>query len=150
MCRYAYIFTKTRLHCTHFFIFNFLFTTHYEQWTSFEGIKYLFYHFKIASDSIVQFSQYPNLDVDIYNVFTFHYHKQQGFLFWGFFCLFCFVFWADSTSTVEPNTGPELMILRSRLEPRSRVRCLTDWATQAPLNNHFRFNLCIIPYFWDT
>ena len=35
---------------------------------------------------------------------------------------------------MEPNMGLELMTLRSRPELRSRprVRCLTDWATQAP------------------
>jgi len=34
---------------------------------------------------------------------------------------------------VEPTTGLEHMTLRLRPELRSRVRCLTNWATQAPL-----------------
>ena len=33
----------------------------------------------------------------------------------------------------EPNVGLELMTLRSRLELRSRVRCLAYKVTQAPL-----------------
>lgn len=37
--------------------------------------------------------------------------------------------------SVEPNAGLQLTTLRSRAELRSRVGCLADWATQAPLGN---------------
>jgi len=35
-------------------------------------------------------------------------------------------------TSMEPNAGLELTTLRSRPEPRSRVRHLTDWAMQVP------------------
>ena len=35
--------------------------------------------------------------------------------------------------SVGPYNGMDLMTLRSSPEPKSRVRCLTDWATQALL-----------------
>ena len=38
-------------------------------------------------------------------------------------------------SNMEPNIGLDLMTLRSCPEPKSRVRCLTDGATQASLNS---------------
>ena len=38
----------------------------------------------------------------------------------------------DSPLSREPNSGLNLMTLRSRPEPKSRVRCLTGAATQVP------------------
>ena len=38
---------------------------------------------------------------------------------------------AGSTVSSEPDTGLHPMIMRSWPELKSRVRCLTDWATQA-------------------
>ena len=43
-----------------------------------------------------------------------------------------FFFSVGITPTMEPNMGLELITLRSRPELRSRVGCLTYWATQAP------------------
>ena len=40
----------------------------------------------------------------------------------------------DSLLSVELNTGLDLMTLRSLPEPKSRVRCSIDWATQVPPN----------------
>ena len=39
---------------------------------------------------------------------------------------------ADFMLSVEPDAGLNLMTLRSWLEPKSRGRCLTAWASQAP------------------
>ena len=46
---------------------------------------------------------------------------------------FLLFFYVGPTPSMEPNTGLKLVTSRSRPELRSRVRCLTDWATQAPL-----------------
>ena len=46
---------------------------------------------------------------------------------------------ADSPLSVEPDTRLNLMTLRSQPEPKPGVRCSTDLAIQAPLNNHFLF-----------
>ena len=35
--------------------------------------------------------------------------------------------------TAEPDLRLNLMTMRSEPKPKSRVRCLTDWATQVPL-----------------
>ena len=40
---------------------------------------------------------------------------------------------ASSVFSAEPNTGLSLMTVRSWPEPKSRVRYLTDWDTQASL-----------------
>ena len=50
---------------------------------------------------------------------------------------------ADSTLSVEPIVGLDLMTLRSRPEPKSRVGCLTDLATQAPHPKYFKQNLTL-------
>ena len=42
-------------------------------------------------------------------------------------------FQAYSMLSVEPSMGLSHMTPRSWPEPKSRIRCLTDWATQAPL-----------------
>ena len=39
---------------------------------------------------------------------------------------------ATSTLSAEPDTGLNPTILRSQPEPKSRVGCSTNWATQAP------------------
>ena len=42
---------------------------------------------------------------------------------------------AGSTLPVQsPMWGSNQQVVRSRPEPRSRVGCSTDWATQAPLS----------------
>lgn len=44
---------------------------------------------------------------------------------------------ADSPLSAEPNMGLSRMILRSRLEPKPRVRCSTNLATQVPWKHLF-------------
>ena len=44
---------------------------------------------------------------------------------------------ADSLLTEEPNAELNLMALRSRPEPKARVRCLTNCATQCPYKDVF-------------
>ena len=39
---------------------------------------------------------------------------------------------SDSVVSVKPDTGLHLMTLRSWSEPKSKVGCLNNWATQAP------------------
>ena len=39
---------------------------------------------------------------------------------------------ADSTPSAEPDVGLYLTTLRPRLEPKPRVECLTNYATQVP------------------
>ena len=43
--------------------------------------------------------------------------------------------------SAQPDMGLDFMTLRSRPEPKSRVRCLTDGATQVPLNQEFNTSL---------
>ena len=40
---------------------------------------------------------------------------------------------ANSALSTEPNVGFDLLTLRSWPEQKSRVRCSTDWGTQAPI-----------------
>ena len=40
----------------------------------------------------------------------------------------------DSLLSEEPDVGLDPTILRSWPEPKSRVKCLTNWANQAPHN----------------
>ena len=46
-------------------------------------------------------------------------------------CLFVYIFLVGATPSMEPNVGLKLTTLKSRPELRSRVKCLTDWVTQA-------------------
>lgn len=41
-------------------------------------------------------------------------------------------FSSDSPPSPEPNAGLRRAILRSRLEPKSRIGCSANWATQVP------------------
>jgi len=56
----------------------------------------------------------------------------------------------DSMPSVDPNTGLELMTLRSRPELRSRVGCLTNWATQAHWDHMIFTLLSVISYIMFT
>ena len=57
---------------------------------------------------------------------------------------------ADFPLNVEPSAGLDLMTLRSWPEWKSRVRCLTDWATHAPLYWIFFFKADIFCTNWQT
>ena len=39
-----------------------------------------------------------------------------------------------ATSSTEPNEGLDLTTVRSWSDPKSKVICSTDWATQVPQN----------------
>ena len=51
---------------------------------------------------------------------------------------------ADSTLTMEPNTGLDLMTLKSWPELKPRVRSLTNCATQVPPRHmtSYKFKVC--------
>ena len=54
--------------------------------------------------------------------------------------------------STKPNTGLDLTTLRSWPEPKSRVRCLTNWTTQ-PLRDHIGLMvilLCLLDWAKDT
>lgn len=53
---------------------------------------------------------------------------------------------ADSVLSAEPNSELDLMILRSWLELKSRVRWLTNWATQVALKGIFETT--VDKYIW--
>ena len=77
----------------------------------------------------------------------------------GLICVFCFALflffrggWGRrregekilSRLHTQPDRGLALTTLRSWPELKSRVRCLSDWATQAPLNYPFYFTCFVI------
>jgi len=72
--------------------------------------------------------------------------EEEWVLF--FVCLFEKESWAGSTPSTEPDVGLDLTALRSWPEQKSRIGCLIDWATQAPLFCFFRCNER--KYFWWT